>query len=111
MKDKIIKKHIIAGGQNSRYILIYQCNDRATASIQIITRNGFNGTTATAKFLQSNNMDLDYSEWNELPEQDLTLEAGSNLVQTKCFTCLFLAIEINEGDATAGELEFHQNLQ
>lgn len=86
-------------------------NSESTASMQVVLDDFFDGTTATARFLQSNNLSMDSADWNYLPEEPLTLASGSNLLQTNSFTCRYIAVEILVGNATAGTATFHQNFQ
>ena len=101
----------VTGGQTQNFNLTRVSKDKGTVSMQLVIDGAFNGTTATARFLQSNSLDLPFNEWNALPEEPLTLQQGSNLLQTISFTCLYVAVEIIEGDATAGQISFYQNIQ
>jgi len=75
-----------------------------TASVELTTGAAFDGTTTTARLLQSNDKDSDIDNWAHLPEDPLVLVtgAGVSLLQTVSFTCKYLAVEIIQGDATAG---------
>lgn len=86
-------------------------NSEATASLQVVLDSAFDGTTATARLVQSNDINLADADWNYLPEDALTLVEGSNLLQTNSFTCRFIGVEILVGDATAGTVTFHMNFQ
>lgn len=72
--------------------------------MQLITSADFDGTTSTARLIQSNDIDLAIDDWNFLPEGVLGLIVGSNLLQTESFTCKYLAIVIDIGDATLGSI-------
>lgn len=92
-------------------VLTSRPNSEETASMQVVLGESFDGTTTTARFLQSNSIELDTADWNYLPEDALTLAAGSNLLQTNSFTCRYIAVEILVGDATVGTASFYQNFQ
>jgi hypothetical protein len=78
--------------------------DSTKASIQIDTDASFDGTTAVAKLVQSNDLDLDPALWHDLPEEPLTMptNAGSSLLSTFSFTTQYLALVIEAGDASTG---------
>jgi hypothetical protein len=81
------------------------------ASVQIDTDPSFNGTTTTARLVQSNDFNRDISNWHPLPEAPLVLLPGleSALLSTFSFTARYLAVEIIVGDATAGILNINSN--
>lgn len=83
------------------------------ASVQLQTDAAFDGTTSTAKFIQSNNIDAPFSEWHDLPETPLVIKPGkdSNLLQTKSFTCKHIAIALTQGDATDGVYTFNHKFK
>ncbi len=73
-------------------------------SVQIDTDSAFDGTTTEAKFVQSNDLNLDPALWHDLPEAPLTLPTGegSSLLSTFSFTAQYIAVVITAGDATTG---------
>ena len=91
--------------------LASKANTESTVSLQVVLDSAFNGTTSTARIKQSNSLDLPAANWNYLPEGELTLVEGSNLLQTNSFTCRYVAVEIIVGDATLGTVTFHMNFQ
>ena len=78
--------------------------DSAKASVQIDTDVAFDGTNSKARLVQSNDLNLDPLLWHDLPENDLNMPngVGSSLLSTFSFTCSYLAIVIDAGNATAG---------
>jgi len=81
--------------------------DSSKASVQIDADVSFDGTTTTAKLVQSNDLNLDPSLWHDLPETPLTMPtgAGSSLLSTFSFTASYLAVVIEAGDATTGTVK------
>jgi len=95
---------------DARYIITTSRNGSgAMASVEIISDGTFNGTTTTARLLQSNDLELPEADWNFLPEVPLVLVSGASLLQTFSHTCQFLMVEIIQGDATAGLLTVENN--
>jgi len=87
------------------FAAVLQCKkDAVKTSVQIDTDASFDGTTATAKLVQSNDINLDPSLWHDLPEDPLTLPngEGSSLLSTFSFTAAYIAVVIEVGDATTG---------
>ena len=84
-----------------------------SASVQVATDSGFNGTTTRVRLLQSNILTFDLTKWHPLPEGWLTLDTGvdSNLLNTLSFQAKYLAIEIEVGDGTAGNLNIVANFK
>ena len=80
-------------------------------SLQIKTSASFDGTTATAKLIQSNDLNAPFNQWHDLPETPLTLITGSdsNLLQTRSLTCRFVGVVIVAGDSNAGILPLLHN--
>jgi hypothetical protein len=89
--------------------MLHVCKEHreTIVSVELITDAAFDGTTTTARLLQSNDLELDLADWQHLPEAPLVLitGAGGSLLQTISFTCKYLAIEILQGDATAGTIK------
>ena len=110
MADKLKSSYDLAGG-DLVMALTSQANSEQSASLQLVLGDTFDGTTATARFKQSNSLDLLDVNWNYLPEDAMVLISGSNLLQTNSFTCRYIAVEIIVGDATTGVSTFHQNFQ
>ena len=110
MANELQNPYSIASGDTSMVITKQPTGD-LVASLQVVLDGTFDGTTATARFKQSNDLDLPLSDWNYLPEDALTLLVGSNLLQTLSFTCRYLAVEILQEDATAGTVTFFMNFK
>jgi len=79
-------------------------DEALSVSLQLVVDVAFDGTTSTAKLIQSNDRDLPVADWNDLPESPLTLITGSNLLQTRSFICKYLGVAITKGDATVGSI-------
>ncbi len=108
--DSLENPYLISNGDKTMS-LTRKANTESGTSLQVVLDSAFNGTTTTARLKQSNSLTLDAANWNYLPEGELTLIEGSNLLQTGSFTCRFIAIEILVGDATLGTVTFHMNFQ
>ncbi len=109
---KYVANYNIANGDE--FIKIHD-NDytNTVMSVQVQTDSAFDGNNSKAFLVQSNNLDAPFSQWHPLPEKELTLITGedSNLLQTKSFTCKYIAIAIEQGNATAGVLSFNHKMK
>ena len=108
MANEFRSPHLIATG-DAKMIVSRNAQHDIQASLQIIADGSFNGTTSQAYLVQSNDLNLNFDDWNLLPEDPLTLIVGSNLLQTKSFVCKYLGVVITKGDASAGSLKLLSN--
>jgi len=105
MANEFNRKYNIADGDTKMIVHKNGTGKNPTVvSVQLITDATFDGNNTKAKLLQSNDPELDVDLWNELPENPITLNtgAGSALLQTLSFTCGYLAVSIEAGNATTG---------
>lgn len=112
--EKWRETHDFTGGGQDAFIILKPVEvAQAVASLQIITDAAFNGTNSKVRFYQSNNPNLDSGEWHPLPEISIALVngGGSTLLATFSFTCKYLAVQIDAGNATAGKASMITNLK